>query len=145
MHEQLIRDNRSQTERLAALIARLTEADYARPLADGGTVTALLGHLAFWDRRVAVLLERWAREGISLSPMDGDAVNAVIQPLFSALSPREAARLALEAAELADSHIEAAPPDLLDAILAVDAGINLARSTHRIEHIEQIERALTER
>ena len=51
--------NDAERARLRALVARLSDADLARPMPGGWTVAAVLAHLAFWDQRIMVLLERW--------------------------------------------------------------------------------------
>jgi hypothetical protein len=45
-------------QRLQVLVARLDDAELAYPLGDEWTVAAVLAHLAFWDRRAAILLAR---------------------------------------------------------------------------------------
>jgi hypothetical protein len=136
-------DNAAATARLRALVARLSDSDLVRPVGGGWTVTTVLGHLAFWDRRVAAIVERWTRDGAaSDSPVDDDPINEALGPIWTALLPREAARLAVEAAEAADARLAALPPALADAALAGSSPINPRRSAHRNEHIEQIERAL---
>ena len=134
--------NAATRERLAALLDRLTDEQLAHDVGGGWTVTTLLAHLAFWDRRVAAIVERWQRDGRpSASPVDDDPINEALGPIWSAVPPREAARLALQAAELADARLEALSGPLADAALLRDI-LNPFRSEHRIEHIDQIEQAL---
>ena len=57
--------NKNEHARLRQLIARLSDADLVRPVSGGWTVAAALAHMAFWDGRVLVSLERWEREGHS--------------------------------------------------------------------------------
>ena len=52
-------ENDAQRERLRALVRRLTDQELGRPMSAGWTIAGVLGHLAFWDQRVLVLLERW--------------------------------------------------------------------------------------
>ncbi len=49
MEHDWIALNAAATSRLNALLNRLTPTDYARS-EDGWTVSAMLAHLAFWDR-----------------------------------------------------------------------------------------------
>ena len=63
--------NDAERARLAELISRLSDADLTRPLPSGEwTVADTLGHLAFYDRRSQVLLEKFLREGVSPAPYD---------------------------------------------------------------------------
>jgi Mycothiol maleylpyruvate isomerase N-terminal domain len=128
-----------QRRRLEALVQRLSDEDLARPLPDGWTVAALLAHLAFWDNRVAVLVERWRRTGVGPSAIDGDAVNDAAKPQWLALPPRAAAEGAVRAARAADAALDAADPTLLQQAANV---IRVSRARHRIEHLDQIEAAL---
>ena len=60
--------NAEERERLAALVARLGDADLERPLSHGWTVRDALVHLAFWDLRAVTLIERYEAHGVSPSP-----------------------------------------------------------------------------
>jgi hypothetical protein len=137
-----VAQNAEARERLAALVGRLTDEDFNHDVGGGWQVSTLLAHLAFWDRRVAAVLERWERDGKPTpSPVDDDPINEALGPIWTAVQPREAARLALEAAELADTRLATLSAALVDAALARDV-LNPFRGEHRLEHIEQIERAL---
>ena len=57
--------NRENTRRLRRLVARLSDDDLRRELPEGWTVGDALAHLAFYDRRAQILLERFAREASS--------------------------------------------------------------------------------
>lgn len=137
-----LRENAAQRQRLGALVRRLSDEDLGRPLEGGWTVATLLAHLAFWDRRQLLLLQRWEREGVGPSPVDVDAVNEAVRALSAAIPPRAAAQLAVEAAEAVDRELEQLPPDLVAAIEAAGTVRALRRSMHRREHLDQIERAL---
>jgi Mycothiol maleylpyruvate isomerase N-terminal domain len=130
-----------ERQRLEALVDRLSDADLRRDLGDGWTVSAVLAHLAFWDRRAAILVERWRRDGVSISHIDVDVVNDSAKTDWLALPPRVAARQAVEAARAADAALDAAP-ELVEQIVAVGYPINVRRSVHRKEHLDPIERAL---
>ena len=130
--------------RLRRLIEGLSEAELARPLADGGgwTIAATLAHLAFWDRRALILLRRWEREGIGPSGVDFDAVNDALVPQWLALPPRAAADLAVAAAEEVDREVAKLTTEQLAAIAAAGDPIRPDRSVHRTAHLAAIERAL---
>ncbi len=91
-------DNAMVTTRLEALVARLSDADLARDLGGGWTVAVALSHLAFWDRRIAYMLDRWTRDGTPHEELDDDVVNNALEAMHQAVEPRAAARLAVESA-----------------------------------------------
>jgi hypothetical protein len=141
-HRSHIEQNTAQRERLRAFVARATDEDLKRPLEAGWTVAAVLGHVAFWDQRALLLLERWQRDGTAALDLDTatvDWINDAAKPMLLAVPPREMATMALKIAEAIDRAIErlpaqgAAPP------------VNLLRAEHREEHLDEIERALKSR
>jgi len=134
-----------QQERLRALIARLSDQDLSRPLADGWTVAAILAHLAFWDYRALLLIRRWKQTGVQPSPIDVDTVNDAMLPLLVAVPPRRAAEIAIEAAASIDKEIESLSEDLMAQIEAKATALRPNRALHRIEHLNQIESALSQR
>lgn len=138
--------NDAERERLRRLVARLDDAALQRPLPDGWTVAAVLGHLAFWDQRILVLLERWRQEGPDSVPAVYDAhvdwINDAAKPLLLALPPRTAARLALETAEAVDRAVAALPDEIVAANAGPGRRLNLLRAEHRAEHLDEIERRL---
>ncbi len=142
-----IAENDAQRVRLRALVDRLSDQELGRPLSVGWTVASVLAHLAFWDQRTLVLLERWERGGPGSAPRpinrdDVDWINDAAKAICLALHPRAAARLALATAEAADRKAEALSAELLAANVAAGNPINLLRAEHRREHLDEIERAL---
>jgi len=142
MNSDLVAQNQESTKRLKELVTHLTEADLARSVGDGWTVATVLGHLAFWDRRAALLLPRWQREGITPELYDTSIINEASVDLWSAISPGAAAQLVTDSADAADTAIAALSAEMVQEILNGDTGVNLKRYGHREEHIEQIQRAL---
>jgi len=134
--------NTAARERLHALAGRLGDDALGRSLDGGWTVAAALAHLAFWDRRALVLLERWARDGVGPSPADAEALNEALLPQWLALPARAAAQGALDAADAVDRALEVASPEVLAAVAAPARAIALLRAEHRGEHVDQIERVL---
>ena len=110
-----------------------------RPMSYGGTVAGLLAHLAFWERRVTVLLRRWKAGGVDDSPVDPHMINDALIPFWAALEPRAAADLCLRAAAEADAEIETLTPELLADIAASGVYMRLNRSLHRNGHLADIE------
>jgi hypothetical protein len=139
--------NRRELERLRALVERLDDEDLAKPVNDFWTVAGVLGHVAYWDIRFAVLAEKIAR-GEPWAPgdaePDGDWLNDSTRPLIHAIEPRAAALLALRTAEETDALAARLP---IDRLWPTDpeSPISPARSEHRGEHLDEIEAALLAR
>jgi hypothetical protein len=136
-----VAENREQLERLQAVVARLGDADMTRDLEDGWTIGDALGHLAFYDRRAAILLERFAREGVSASPYDYETINAALLHLTRCMSARALAAEVVAAAEAADRAAAATPASLF-AEIERRHEVKLSRAEHRRNHLDQIEAAL---
>jgi len=146
MAPSYITENNEQRARLRALVERLSDGDLARPLDAGWTVGAVLAHLAFWDQRALILIERWEKEGArtpppSISEKDVDWINDSAKALCLALPPRAAARLAVATAEAVDRRVEALSSELVAANTAAGSPLNLLRAEHRREHLDEIEHA----
>ncbi len=104
--------NTAGRERLRSLVSRLTDEELALPAGDGWTIASILAHLAFWDFRVFELIQRWKRAGVGRSPIDMDNINDAMKPLCLAIPVRQAALLAIQAAEMVDDALEHLPDDL---------------------------------
>jgi hypothetical protein len=144
MSRSFFKENTQQRERLRMLLSRLSDRDLARAVYADWTVAGILGHLAFWDYRALILLKRWKKAGVEKpSAIDVHAVNDAMRPLLLAIPPRKAAEIVLEAAAAIDKEIERLSPDLITQIEALESGFRLNRSAHRLEHIDQIESALS--
>ena len=138
--------NDATRSRLRVLVARLSDADLARPMPGGWTVAAVLAHLAFWDQRIMVLLERWEQSPSAVPPLineaDVDWVNDAAKPHFLAMPPRRAAELAVAIAEAVDAKVAALPDDLLARNEAAGKPLHMTRAEHRREHLGEIEHVL---
>jgi len=144
-----VAENRAQLERLRALTKKLSDQQLAASMEAGWTPAAVLAHLAFWDQRIVLLVDRWA-EGRGAPPMGYDEagvdwINDAGKLLCLALPPRVAARLAIEAAEAADERVAGLSEAQLTANVAAGRPISVLRAEHRREHLDEIERALTVR
>jgi hypothetical protein len=145
-----VADNQAQLARLQALVGRLSDQELARPLPAGWTVAGVLAHLAFWDFRIVALLDRWGADGRGTPPPAYDQaavdwINDAGKPLCLGLSPRAAARMAIDAAVAADQRVAALSDAALAANAAAGSPISVHRAEHRHEHLDEIERALPAR
>jgi hypothetical protein len=141
-----VNENSKERARLKALVARLSDADLARPLPAGWTVAAVLTHVAFWDQRILVLLEQWEKAGGASVPAhaneaDVDWINDAAKPLFLALPPRRAAEVTLAIAEAVDRRIETLSDDFVTRNTDAGRPLNLLRAEHRRQHLDEIEAA----
>jgi hypothetical protein len=126
----------------------MTDADLARPMSGGWTIAGMLGHMAFWDQRIVVLVEEWRRAGLDApramldEPAHVDWINDASKAFLLAVAPRRAAELAVAIAAAADGAVAALPDEYVDRNAALGSPLNLLRAEHRREHLDEIERAL---
>ena len=133
--------NRAQTTRMRELAARLSDEDLKRPVGTHWTVGVALAHIAFWDARVLAVLDASEREGtVTVQGID-IVVNDISLPLWRAIPPREAARIAVETAEKLDRRLESLSSDLLEQLAARNIRF-VERDRHRGEHLDEVEAAL---
>lgn len=141
MDVAVLATNKASLDRLLTLVARLRDEQMALPLDGDWTIGAALAHLAFWDRRVARLVERWEVHGIADSPSDPDIINDAMKPAWIALAP-DAVRAESRAAAIeGDAAVARLSPAMWQAIRDRNL-LRLGRDKHRLEHIEEIEAAL---
>jgi hypothetical protein len=142
-----IAENDRERLRLEALVGKLDDAALSRPMPDGWTVAGVLAHLAFWDQRIPTFVDMLKR-GTKVpheDPIDVEWINAAAKPTQLALQPRRAATLAVETARAVDAVLAAVSDELLAKNAAAGGPINLRRSEHRREHLDEIEQALAKR
>lgn len=135
--------NRASTERIRTLAASLSDEEMQHPVGKHWTVAITLAHLAFWDRRVMYVLDMTERNGAFFDPDIDIFVNDLSLPLWAAIPPREAARIAIESAEVLDKRLEAFSPILLEEIYAPRKRW-VERSLHRGEHLDEVDAALAQ-
>ena len=133
--------NRQSTQRMRDLAARLTDAEMKHPVGPHWTPGIAFAHLAFWDRRVMYVLDQTEAQGKVFAPEIDIFVNDLSLPLWAAIPPREAARIAIETAEELDRRLEAFPPALLEEIFAYNQRW-VVRALHRNTHLDDVEQAL---
>jgi hypothetical protein len=133
--------NRASTNRMRALATRLTDAELQHPVGEHWTVAIVFAHLAFLDRRALYVLDATQRAGKVVNPDYDIFVNDLALPLWAAIPPREAARIAIETAEVLDARLESYPPELLELIHA-EFRRYVFRAYHRGEHLDEVDAAL---
>ncbi|MFH1523885.1 MAG: maleylpyruvate isomerase N-terminal domain-containing protein [Chloroflexota bacterium] len=143
--EETINNNASENEHLRKLVNRLSDEALCTPLTAGWIISAVLAHLAFWDQRAIILIEKWKKEGISPSPIDLDVINDASRRLCLAIEPRKAAELAIALADEIDQDIVNLSPEMAEAIATKGVTVRLNRADHRRTHLNEIEKALQEK
>src|SRR5574340_1059216 len=133
--------NRAATERLRRLVNSLSDEQLRTRLGEHWTVAICLAHLAFWERRVMHVLDLTRQAGKVVSPDIDIFVNDLSLPLWAAIPPREAARIALECADACDKQLEAFPADLLERVHE-QRQRNVLRFLHRNQHLDDIDLVL---
>lgn len=143
-----VRENEAARTDLRRVVAGLSDADLAHPTHSGWTVAATLAHLAYWDRRYRLVLQRWERgEVATIEEPDwaDDVTNDALLPEWLALPPREACRLALEAADAVDALVASLSASTVAGVMEARRRWLLHRHGHRREHLAEIARALGSR
>lgn len=133
--------NRASTERIRALAARLSDEEMQQPVGQHWTVAIALAHLAFWDRRMMYVLDMTEKNGQLFIPEIDLFVNDLSLPLWAAIPPRAAARIAIETAETLDKQLAEYPPGLLEEIYTHNKR-RVVRALHRGGHLDEIDAAL---
>ena len=87
------------------------------------------------------MLDMTERDGKLFIPETDIFVNDLSLPLWAAIPPREAARIAIETAETCDKRLEEFPPALLEEIYNYNKRW-VDRSLHRNEHLDEADAAL---
>jgi hypothetical protein len=141
MDRSFVELNRASTERIRALAARLTDEEMQHPVGEHWTVAIALAHLAWWDRRVMYVLDMTERDGKLFIPEIDIFVNDLSLPLWAAIPPREAARIAIETSETLDKRLEDYSPALLEEIYNYNKRW-VIRALHRGEHLDDVDAAL---
>ena len=141
MDRAFVELNRASTQRIRAMAERLSDEEMQTRVGEHWTVAIVMAHLAFWDRRVLFTLERTERAG-KLSPVELDIIlNDLSLPLWAAIPPREARRIAIETAEECDRRLEGFDPALLEELYNYNKRW-VIRALHRNEHLDEADAGL---
>ena len=140
MDRSFVELNQASTERIRQT-AQLSDEELRHPVGQHWTVAIVLAHLAWWDRRVMYVLDRTEADGKLFIPDIDIFVNDLSLPLWAAIPPREAGRIAGETAETLDRRLKAFDPALLEEIHTYNPRW-VIRALHRNEHLDEAEAAL---
>ena len=139
----------SSLGRLQDVIQRFEWNTWGREVREGWTAAALLLQLAFWDHLTAA---RWrdalARGQLTPVPFDDeltDILNDALLGLLAAVPDDRAGGVALAAAREVEGLIAELPSSALEAVRGEGRPRLVDRSLHRNEHLDEIERALSQR
>ena len=141
MPRDYVQRNSEARARLASICERINDEQLARIAFGDWTVSAVLAHIAFWDR---VALERWntfekKRQPVIQLP---EFLNTVGAADWRAIPPPRAVKSALEAADALDKKIEELPDDLIEAARPANNPRMFERFHHREDHLSAIERVI---
>jgi hypothetical protein len=133
--------NRASRERMRTLAERLSDVEMQTKVGEHWTVAVVFAHLAWWDRRVMYVLDMTEKNGSVFNPEIDIYVNELSLPLWLAVPPREAVRIAMEACETLDRRLEEYSPTLLEEIYNFNKRW-VIRALHRNEHLDEADAAL---
>jgi len=133
--------NRLSRARIHALADRLSDEEMQTKVGEHWTVGIVFAHLAWWDRRVMYVLDMTEKNGKLFIPEIDIFVNDLSLPLWAAVPPREAARIAIETSETLDKRLEEYDAALLEEIFNYNKRW-VIRALHRNEHLDEADAAL---
>lgn len=134
--------NRASLDRMRAFVEGASDEDLRTTMPAGWTVAAVLGHLAFWDERVTVILGM-LEQGVKPSPYDEQAVdwiNDTSKRFLLAMEPRALANLSLEIGNATDERLAGLSDDAL--LEVTQLWCTQERWRDRTEHLDEIDQAL---
>ena len=146
MERDFVQRGDASRERIRTLTARLTDEQLTLQVDPDWTVSALLAHIAFWDRFVVAEWEHALREGLP-APIrwerpNTDLVNAANADEWRAIPPTTAVELIHAATEQHDAYVAALDERYASEAIAQGRPNLLDRSRHRDEHLDAIERTI---
>jgi hypothetical protein len=137
-----IEANRASLDRMRTFVDAATDDDLRTEMPAEWTVSAVLGHLAFWDQRVQVVLDM-VEEGVKPPPYDEgsvDWINDTAKRFLLAMEPRALARFAVQIATRTDERVANLSDELLEE--ATQTWFTQQRWRDRTEHLDEIDQAL---
>jgi len=140
--DEIRSQNTESLNTFKSFLSTLSESDLAKPMPAGWTVSAVLCHLAFWDKRALTLLEKWQKAGIEFSAMDTDIVNEVTRSLCLSIPSQIAVDLFIQTGQAIDDLIGRLDPAWITEVLERGKNVHLNRAEHRLVHLEEIKAVL---
>ena len=137
MDRSFIEQNRISRERMGSLAERLADEEMLTKVGEHWNIGIVYAHLAWWDRRVMYVLDMTEKDGKLFIPEIDIFVNDLSLPLWAAVPPREAARIAMETADILDKRLEKYSPALLEEIYNYNKRW-VIRALHRNEHLDEV-------
>ncbi|MFT3893793.1 MAG: DinB family protein [Anaerolineales bacterium] len=141
MDREFIELNRASRERMKTLADSLSDEQMLTKVGEHWNVGIVYAHICWWDRRVMYVLDMTQKNSKLFVPEINIFVNDLSLPLWAAVPPREAVRLAMENADELDKRLEEYPHTLLEEIFNYNKRW-VVRALHRDEHIGEAEEAL---
>ena len=141
LDRSFVERNQGSTNRIRQLAAALSDEEMLSPVGEHWNPSIVFAHIAFWDRRILYMLDATERNGNLVVPEIDTFVNDLSLPLWAAIPPRDAARIAIETADSLDKRLESFPPDLLEKVYAHNERW-VQRALHRGEHLDEVDAAL---
>ena len=138
--DKILKSNTTSTDRLRALVARLSDEDLNRSLGGNWTVGFAFAHLAFWDARQVAALQRFASG--EPFPSEDMATNATLEAIAAGFNPKTIGQAAVDAAQQLDQLVESLTTEQVDALQNANLSYAIDRAPHRDEHVQQIEEGL---
>jgi hypothetical protein len=140
-----VQRNRSELERMTAIVERLSEDDLRMKVNEHWTVAGVLGHIAFWDAYAGILAGK-VKNGERPSESDtesGDVdwINDSARVFIHAVEPKALAELAIRIADETDHLVASLDPQTMYPY-DESSPLNAVRAEHRGEHLDEIEEAL---
>jgi hypothetical protein len=145
VNSEIEEGNSASRSWLAGILTRLSEDDMKRRIGEDWTVSALLAHLAFWDRFCRARWLHAQRTGATTpGPLDDallELINDADLSHWAVIPPRIAAEECLEAAERIDALVGSLDDEVARKIEAEGRRRLIDRSIHRREHLSSIDAA----
>jgi hypothetical protein len=135
-------DNHASEIELKTFLDQLSVEQLETAMPAGWNVLSVFAHVAFWDIRALILIEKWEKEGIQLSAIDTDVINEVTRPIFLTLNAIKAKNMVIDYAKKIDEKIDNLEPGLMQIIEAEGKNVHFNRAKHRRMHIDEVKKAL---
>jgi hypothetical protein len=130
--------NRTAFVELRTYAEGLPDEQLTQSIDDEWTVSAVLAHVAFWDRRTVVCVDGMLRDS-SYLPLrtEVDVINPAMLPQWRRLEPNSSLEELIEAGELFLRTVDSLDEETAQRIQSSGV-VNVRRWRHYQEHLEQI-------